>query len=628
MKTLLQFLSLGVGVAIALSQSDASVAQPTRRSDLKEPEPPLFQATLPSSPGKPVVKPTVISPTAPTAHSAQLAPAKILEPKSIFNRFQPVSSLPFTEAAQIVAKGVETVRSTSLPAQRTNLAQTPPPPAKAPTTTPKPAAPTTTPTAPPTTPPIPTTPSPTAPTAPAPPPVTTGCPPSDLGESKVPRRPAQAVDLLSKPLRLPTNPCEVRILGAQPLTLQETLTLAERGSRDVEIARLQVEQAQAAQREAQAANYPTLGLQADLTRSGDALIQGGGSVNPLTGAPIGGTQTNLSTQLSLSYNLFSATRGSTIRAAEQQVRAGQFAFERIREQLRLDATTQYYDLQDADQQVIINQAAVTNAEANLRDSQAQERAGLGTRLDVLRAEVNLANARQQLANAQSTQTIRRRQLSSTLSLPYAIITAADRVEPAGTWSLPLEDSIVLAYKNRAELQEQLIQRDISNSRIRTAQGANAPTLSVTAAYQYQRADTPSTTASNSDGYSLGLQARWNLFDGGATNAQIRQREKDREIAESRFAQNRNQIRFQVEQAFSELQAQRGNITTTERAVLQAEEALRLAILRFQAGVGTQTERINAEAELTRARGNRVSAIIGYNRALAQLRRAVSNIASR
>jgi OMF family outer membrane factor len=60
-------------------------------------------------------------------------------------------------------------------------------------------------------------------------------------------------------------------------------------------------------------------------------------------------------------------------------------------------------------------------------------------------------------------------------------------------------------------------------------------------------------------------------------------------------------------------------------VAQAEEALRLAILRFQAGVGTQTDRISAEAALTQAQGNRVSAIINYNLALAQLQRAVSNL---
>ncbi|MBW4419573.1 MAG: TolC family protein [Myxacorys californica WJT36-NPBG1] len=337
-------------------------------------------------------------------------------------------------------------------------------------------------------------------------------------------------------------------------------------------------------------------------------------------------RTALSGSLQLSYDLYtSGLRNANLRAAERQVRATELALERTREQLRLDVSGDYYDLQDADEQVRINQAAVANAQANVNDALAQERAGLGTRFDVLRAQVNLANAQQQLTNAQAAQVIRRRQLSQRLSLPeYANVTAADPVEVAGSWALPLEDSIVLAYRNRSELEEQLVQRDISEQQRRAVLSANGPTLSASADYGFSQGF--GSDASTGDNYAFALQARWNLFDGGATIARARQREKDKEIAESRFAQNRNTIRFQVEQSYANLQANLVNIATTEQAVTQALEALRLAVLRLQAGVGTQTERINAETDLTRARGNRVSAIIGYNRSLAQLRRAVSNLA--
>ncbi|MBW4538177.1 MAG: TolC family protein [Myxacorys chilensis ATA2-1-KO14] len=337
-------------------------------------------------------------------------------------------------------------------------------------------------------------------------------------------------------------------------------------------------------------------------------------------------RTSLSGSLQLNYDLYtSGLRNANLRAAERQVRASELALERTRQQLRLDVSGDYYDLQDADEQVRINQAAVANAQANVNDALAQERAGLGTRFDVLRAQVNLANAQQQLTNAQATQVIRRRQLSQRLSLPeYANVTAADPVEVAGSWALPLEDSIVLAYRNRSELEEQLVQRDISEQQRRAVLSANGPTLSASADYGFSQGF--GSDASTGDNYTFALQAQWNLFDGGATIARARQREKDKEIAESRFAQNRNTIRFEVEQSYANLQANLVNIATTEQAVTQALEALRLAVLRLQAGVGTQTERINAETDLTRARGNRVSAIIGYNRSLAQLRRAVSNLA--
>lgn len=72
-------------------------------------------------------------------------------------------------------------------------------------------------------------------------------------------------------------------------------------------------------------------------------------------------------------------------------------------------------------------------------------------------------------------------------------------------------------------------------------------------------------------------------------------------------------------------ANRDNIDTAELALEQAEESLRLARLRFQAGVGTQTDVINQQTALTEARGDLLDAIIEYNQSLAELQRAVSNL---
>ncbi len=96
------------------------------------------------------------------------------------------------------------------------------------------------------------------------------------------------------------------------------------------------------------------------------------------------------------------------------------------------------------------------------------------------------------------------------------------------------------------------------------------------------------------------------------------------IAETRFADQRNQIRFQVEQAYSNLQSNLQNVNTSAAALEQAREALNLARLRFKAGVGTQLDVISSESELTRAEGSRIRAILDYNRALVSLQHAVSD----
>jgi outer membrane protein TolC len=124
---------------------------------------------------------------------------------------------------------------------------------------------------------------------------------------------------------------------------------------------------------------------------------------------------------------------------------------------------------------------------------------------------------------------------------------------------------------------------------------------------------------------LGAQLQWNFFDGGAARARANQQRTNIAIAETNFATQRNQVRFDVEQSFFDLSSNAQNIQTATIALSQAQESLRLARLRFQAGVGTQLEVINQQTALTRARGNRLTAILDYNRALASLQRAVSNL---
>jgi outer membrane protein TolC len=432
----------------------------------------------------------------------------------------------------------------------------------------------------------------------------------------------------ANPLRFPTKPEDVQVVGAQPITFQQALDLAQRNSTQLREARLNVERSQAQLRQALAAEYPTLNLGADVTNTNDFLFSeepeqdefeqffGGGSTD--------NNNTGVSGNLSLSYRLFtSGLRPANIRAAEEQLRFNRLDLERTQEELRLNVANDYYELQRADEQVRIQRSSVNNAQASLRDAQALEQAGVGTRFAVLQAQVQLAQATQRLTDALSQQRIARRQIATRINLNDSIVvTAADPVAVAGQWNFSLENSIVLAFRNRAELEQQLAQRNISEQQRRAALAELGPQISLTA--RYNLSDTFDDGTNFRDGYSLGGNLNLSLFDGGAARARARQEEADIAIAETNFAGQRNQIRFEVEQAYSQLQSNLENIQTTSVALEQSREALRLARLRFQAGVGTQTEVIDAEDDLTQAEGDRVNAILNYNRALAQIQRSISS----
>ncbi|HEY9813166.1 MAG TPA: TolC family protein, partial [Candidatus Sericytochromatia bacterium] len=236
-------------------------------------------------------------------------------------------------------------------------------------------------------------------------------------------------------LQLPRTPEEVRINQVQPITLQQAIELAQRNNRTLQTTVLTLERSQAALREALAARSPTVGVQGDLTRSNSANSELARRQQPEQLRSESTASNTFNSTLQLNYDLLnSGRRSARIRAAEEQVRFNQLDVQRQSEQVSLDVSNAYYDLQQADEQVNIAEASVRDTQRSLRDAQLLERAGLGTQFDVLRAQVELANANQELVRARNQQSLARRQLVQLLSLSSTVeVTAADPVAVSGSW---------------------------------------------------------------------------------------------------------------------------------------------------------------------------------------------------
>ncbi|MEP0913382.1 TolC family protein [Leptolyngbya sp. GB1-A1] len=443
------------------------------------------------------------------------------------------------------------------------------------------------------------------------------------------------------PLDFPTRPEEVELQGTQPITLRQAVDLAVRNNPQLRQARQQRDQAQAQLDQARAANNPTVSVNANLVQQGQEspvtsqqppfTVNNQGQVVPNPNAGPGETEiqssdaASLSGNLEVSYALFtSGRRSSLIRASEGQVRVQQLEIERQTNELILQVATAYFDLQQAGAQVRIFQSNVEQAEQSLRDAEALERAGVGTRFDVLQAQVDVANAQQNLTQQLSSFDIARRNLTQLLNTSNGVdLTAADPIEVAGDWNLSLEQSIVEALRNRAELEQQLIQREASEEQRQAALAQLGPQVNLQGSFGLNN----NLDAGNGflNNYQVGVGLSLNLYDGGAARAEARAQETNIAQAESQFESLQNQIRFETEQAYSQLQASATNIQTTALAVQQAAEALRLARLRFQAGVGTQTDVLRQQTALAQTQVNNLQAILGYNRALATLQRQVSNL---
>ncbi|MEA5480523.1 TolC family protein [Pseudanabaena galeata UHCC 0370] len=424
-------------------------------------------------------------------------------------------------------------------------------------------------------------------------------------------------------LVVPTTPSQVKLDITKPVSLAELLDLVEKTNSDAIRARIVIERARAVLQEAETLRSPTVTGSVQYSYSDSAQVRLN-SINNNT--PLGKTTSNpLTGTIGVDYNIFdSGAKDAAIRIAENNLRIAEADLSRIRQNIRLSIVSGYYNLQNTDETIRIQRKAVENAERSLKDTKARERAGVGTKFDVLQSEVQLANAKQDLLNAEAAQLVARRELSRQLNYPAIVeITAADKIAPVPEWKLPIEETILLAVRNRAELDIRKLEREVARDRANSSLAQLGPRVNL-----FGNFNTASEFTSGSGigvGYQVGARLDWNLYDGGRAVAQVNQFKADQAIAETRFEQDARQARYDVEESYINQRSRFQQIETATKAVASAEEALRLARLRLDAGVGTQLEVITAESDRTRAEVNRLQAIIGYNQSRANLERAISGL---
>lgn len=430
-------------------------------------------------------------------------------------------------------------------------------------------------------------------------------------------------------LALPTKVDQVRIQALRPLALSDVENLTEVNNPELKAIASQVDQAQSNLRAQLASWYPTLNLNLQSFPG----YNGGNQRN--TGANTGfeplytySSRWSISSLLTAQWDLINPQRVPQVAAARDQFEKAKNQYLIALRETRLKAAQAYFQLQFSDDRVRIGQESVRASLVSLRDARARFQAGVATKLEVLQAETQLARDQQLLTDAIASQSTARRDLARLLDLPQNITpTAKEPLRALGVWTPSLQESIVAAYAFREELDNALLDISVSNSQANNALGAAQPFLSIVNSLTGTRydgtqqviVDLPGTSGWAVEN-SVGLNLRWNIFDGGEARALYRQSKQRAQENQFRFAKTRDDLRFEVERSFFDLGRANRNIQTTSREVVSSREALRLARLRFQAGVSTQREVVDSQRDLTQAEVRYSQALSDYNSTLADLRR--------
>ncbi|GAB4457001.1 MAG: TolC family protein [Armatimonadaceae bacterium] len=294
---------------------------------------------------------------------------------------------------------------------------------------------------------------------------------------------------------------------------------------------------------------------------------------------------------------------------------------RQRLEITLNVKNAFYNLLRAQAFVTVNEAAVAQSQELLRVTEAQQRAGVASEFDVLRARTQLENNRQALISSRNQVAIAKNALANIIG-----IDPSTPIQPEAPPEIPpmptLDETrlITEAFANRPEYAQADINVLKAEKNVRLARRNLEPFLNVGLNGTYN--PNPAIVADQRATGSANVTLTVPINDGGATRAAVDAARSDERSALIQKDQYVRGIKAEVQQAVIAVRDADERATATQQTVEQATEALRLANVRFRAGVGTQLDVNDAQTALVQAQTNAVNARYDYLNALAQLARAV------
>lgn len=295
----------------------------------------------------------------------------------------------------------------------------------------------------------------------------------------------------------------------------------------------------------------------------------------------------------------------------------------------LQVRTRFYTVLVNRERIKVQEQNIELLQRQLQDVKNRYEAGTVSNFEVLRAEVALANAQPALITARNDHRLAIEELRQSLGFVNTSTENVTKVpEFIGTLefhpvSYDLRSALVSARENRPDLQR-LYKIEAAAEQGITVQRSNyLPTVSAYGAYDWRMNPTGSSSLSNArDGWTVGLQSSWDIFDGRATAGRVAQARSQLEQAKLSVAEAQLSVDVDVRRAISTYQQATELAEASKKVVEQAEEAVRLANARFGAGTATQLDVLTSQVDLTTARLNQLQAFYSYNVAVANVRRAM------
>lgn len=384
------------------------------------------------------------------------------------------------------------------------------------------------------------------------------------------------------------------------LTLRQAIDLALSRNPQGAIARADVEAAGARIREVRTGRLPSFQLQEDISRGNDPVYvfgtrlrqqrftQSDFALDALNKpAPVG----NFATQLSGQWTIFDWF------GTERQIRSAKLAGESAaamndaaNQSIVLGVVEAYQSALYAERRIALAQHEQATAEALLKDAMARVKAGLAVDADLLSAQVNLAERKQELIStegeADDAWAALQTAMGTTIAQRPQLKSLAARNYP----DPDLTDAVARALKARPDLEALRRQAEARKETVNAARSAFGPRLS---AYGTWEMDRETFAGAGGNNWVAGARLSLDILPFGR-RARLAEQEAARLRAEAETRSGEEQIRLAVSRAWNAHRTAQQVVETANASTRQAAEGLRILENRYQAGLSTMTELLRAE----------------------------------
>lgn len=293
------------------------------------------------------------------------------------------------------------------------------------------------------------------------------------------------------------------------------------------------------------------------------------------------------------------------------------AEEQAYNEMKETATTGYFNMLNATNMKALRQESVDRLQAHLDNVIAQYNVGIAARADVLRSEVELANAQQNYITASNEYDVAEATLNNIIGTPLGTtLLLKDRLqyEP---YENDMAYCLVYSEQHRPELKQAEYAIDSAEAALVVARSGHMPKVYANASNNWggNGSDWP---GDDDENWSVGVTASMNVFDSGVTWSKIHAAQENLAKAKEAQRQIKDNVELEVRTDYLSMREAEKRITTTQVAVASAEEDYHIAVVRYQAGVGTNIDVMDAQEALTQAKTNYYQALYNYNTSKAAL----------